>query len=106
MLIATDDALESAINAGYRRTSEAVDNKFRMAIDLLGDFAKDFPLKDSTSDPNISGTVTGEVKMNVESKSPLMILHALKTNLHSNVKFSSVSLSLNADRRRIPANGR
>ena len=91
MLIAADDALESAINAGYRSTSEVVDNKFRMAIDLLDDFAQEFPLKNSTSDPNIGGTVTGEVKMSVESKSPLMILHALKTNLHSNVKFPSVS---------------
>ena len=96
--MAADDALESAINAGYSTTSEVVDKKFRMAIDLLGDFAKDFSLKDSTSDPNISGTVTGEVKMSFDSKYPLMILHALKNNLHSNVKFPSVSLFLNADR--------
>ena len=98
MLLAADDALQFAPYAGYGRTSELVDEKFKMAIDLLDDFAKDFPLKDSTSDPNISGTVTGEVKMGVESKSPLMILHALKNNLHSYVKFPSVSLSLNADR--------
>ena len=98
MLIAADDALDSAIDPGYRTISEVADNKFRTAIDLLCDFAKKFPLKDSTSDLNIGGTVTGEVKMSVTSKSPLMILHALKDDLHSNVKFLFVSLSRNADR--------
>jgi hypothetical protein len=74
-----------------------VDKRFEKAIDLLSDFAKDFPLKDPTSDPNIGGTVTGEVKMNDKSKSPSTILQALKNDLHSNVKFPSVSVSLNAD---------
>ena len=103
MLIAADDALESAINAGYSTTSKLVDNKFRMAIDLLDDFAKEFPLKNSMWDPNIGGTVTGDSEWRLnwgsqEECSPLRILHALKNNLHSNVKFPSVSLFLNADR--------
>ena len=117
MLIATDDALESAIQAeparrarlvrtvGYWSRARAIemteldsDKKARKAIDLLSDFAKDFPLKDPTSDSNIGGTITGEVKKSDKSKSATTILQALKNDLHSNVKFPSVYLSLNADR--------
>ena len=105
MLIATDDALKSTINPGrydyYHIASEVAERKYRVAIDLLSDFAKDFPPKDLTSDPNIQanigGTVTGKVKMSVKSKSPLMILEALKTDLRSNVKFPFVSLSFDTD---------
>lgn len=87
MLTAADDALESSVGA-TDRTSEA-DKKFREAIHLLGDFAKDFPSKDPMSDPNISGTVTREAKIKYEPK-------FLKQDLHAKVKFPSVSL-LNAD---------
>ena len=102
MLIAADDALNSTIDSGYYpMASKVAERNFRVAIDLLSDFAKDFPPKDSTSDPNIQanidGTVTGEVKMSVKSKSPLMILQALKNDLRSNVKFPFVSLSLDTD---------
>ena len=76
-----------------------MDNKFRNAIDLLSDFANGFPLKDPTSDPNIGRTVTGKVEMSYRFKSAMAILQALKNDLHSNVKFPSVSLSLNADGR-------
>ena len=85
-------------------TSKVANSKFRIAIDLLCEFAKDFPPNDLMSDPNIGGTVTGEVKMSVDSESPLIILHALKANLHSNVKFSFVSLSRDTDGYWIPAN--
>ena len=84
-----------------------LDKKFGKAIGLLGDFVKDFPLNDPTSDPNIGGTVTstvtGDVKMGDKSKSATTILQALKNDIHSNVKFPSVFLSLNANR--ILANG-
>lgn len=106
MLIAADDALDTVVDSILRSNNRSltkerierslaedqseVDNKFRKALDLLSDFVKEFPLKDSTSDdldPNISGTVTGEVKTGNNSKSATIILQALKTDLHSNVKF-------------------
>jgi hypothetical protein len=92
VLIAADDALKSASEAGSRASME-VDEKFREAIDLLSGFEKDLPSKDPTSDPNISRT-------GKKSDSPLTILNALKKNLHAKVKFPSVSLllkSLNTD---------
>ena len=73
-----------------------VDKKFREAIDILYAFEKDFPSKDSTSDPNIGATVTREAKMSDRSGSPLTVLGALKENIHAKVKLPSVSL-LNAD---------
>ena len=92
MLIAADDALESAADSGPLSRRSEVDKKVGKAIDLLCDF-----VKDPTSDPNIGGTVTGEMKMSDKSKFATTILHALKNDLHSNVKFPSVSLPLNAD---------
>ena len=59
MLIAADDALKSAAEAGDR-ISEKVDGKFARAIHLLSGFETDFPLKDPTSDPNIDVMVTRE----------------------------------------------
>ena len=97
MLTAADDALMSAADSELlgRTPKVDIDNKFRRAIDLLGDFTKDFP---PTSDPNIGGTATGtgEVKMSDKSKYPSAILRlqALKNDVHSNVIFLSVSLSL------------
>ena len=85
MLIAADDALTSAAEARYPK-SRKVDKKFRKVIDLLSRFERDF--KDSMSGPNIGGTVTREAK----SKSPSMVLHALKKNLHANVKCAFVFL--------------
>ena len=95
MLIAADDAIKSAAEAGDK-TSEEVDKKFREVVDLLSRFEKDFPSRDPVSDPNmqanIGGTVTTEANINNNSESPSMILSALKKNLHSKVKFPSVSL--------------
>ena len=88
VLIAADNALKSANEAG-NRTSQDVDKKFRKAILLLSDFEKDFPSKDSMldeSDPNI---ITREVKKSdkLESESPSTILHVLKKSLHAKVNF-------------------
>ena len=102
MLTAADDALKSAAEAppyDRDRASKQVDKKFEETIHLLSRFEKDFPSKDL----NIGGTVTRDrrdAKMPVGNKfeSPSMILYALKTSLHSKVKFLLVSLSLNADR--------
>ena len=74
-----------------------VDKKFREAIDILYAFEKDFPSNDSTSDPDIGGTVTREARMSDSSESPLTVLGALKENIHAKVKLPSVSLLLNAD---------
>ena len=98
MLIAADDALKSATEAGDRR-SENADRKFAAAIDLLSGFEMDFPSKDPsrpTSDPNIGillgWMVTRGGNMSDTSKSPSKILHSLKKNLHSTkVKFLSGS---------------
>lgn len=79
MLIASDEALRSADEAG-NEISKEVDDKFREAICLLSDLEKDFPDKDRD-----------------KSRSALMILHALKADLHSKVRSPSVSLPLNAD---------
>ena len=92
MLIAADDALESAVDPNALYKISEVGNKFRKAIDLLSDFANDFPLKDPTSDPNIGGTVIGKVMMGDKSKSATIILQALRNDLHSKVKFPSVPL--------------
>ena len=96
MLIAADDALNSAVGVGDG-TSIEVDKKFREAIDLLCAFEKDFPSNDSTSDPDIGATVTREVKMSDSFGSPLTVLDALKENIHAKVKFPSVSRLLNSD---------
>jgi hypothetical protein len=90
VLIAADDALTSAAEARYL-TSRKVDKKLRKVFDLLRRFERDF--KDSMSGPNIGEMVTREAK----SKSPSMVLHTLKNNLHANVKCPFVSLSLNTD---------
>ena len=90
MLIAADDALASAAEARYL-TSRKVDKKFREVINLLSRFERDF--KDSMSGPNMGRTVTREPN----SKTPSMVLDALKKNLHAKVKCPFVSLSLNTD---------
>ena len=94
MLIAADDALNSAVEVGDG-TSIEVDKKFREAIDLLCAFEKDFPSNDSTSDPDIGVTVPREAQISDSSGSPLTVLRALKENIHAKVKPPSVSLLLN-----------
>ena len=100
MLIAADDALNSAVEIGDGISIE-VDKKFREVIDLLCAFEKDFPSNDSTSDPNIGATlgatVTEGAKKSDSSRSPLTVLGALQENIHAKVKLPSVSLLLNAD---------
>ena len=108
MLITADNALDTALALACRQydSSEVkfvqflamqADGIFKNALRLLSDFAKEFPLKDPISDPNISGTAAEEVKNGNNSNSPTTILQALENDLHSNVKFPSISLSLNAD---------
>ena len=87
MLIAADDALKSAAEAGDRASVE-VDEKFRKAIHLLSVFEKVFPPNHPTSDSNLGGS---------KPESPSTILNALKNNLHAKVKFPSVSLPFNSD---------
>jgi hypothetical protein len=95
VLIAADDALKSAIEAG-NKTSEQADLKFREVIHLLSGFEKDFPSNDSTLDPNFGGTDARKAKSD-KSESPLTILRSLKENLQAKVNFPSVSSPLNAD---------
>ena len=97
VLIVADDALKSAADAGDRITEE-VDEKFEDLISLLIGFEKGLPSKDLTSDLTIDATVTREARINDKSEFALTILHALKANLHANVRSPSVvSLPLNAD---------
>ena len=86
VLIAADDALKSAAEAGDR--ASVVDEKFRKAIHLLSVFEKVFPPNHPTSDPNFGGS---------KPESPSMTLNALKINLHAKVRFPSFSLPLNSD---------
>lgn len=101
MFDAADDALKSAATSD--RASKAVDRKFGEVIDLLSGFERDFPSKESTSDPKVGGTVPREAKTSDESElsSPLNILHALKENLQSKVTFpigfSPLTEALDAD---------
>ena len=95
-MIAADDALKSAVEA-RDKTSEEIDGKFGDVIDLMSAFEKDFPSKSLIADPNIGETVTREAENPEMSESPLTILHALKQDLHSTVKFPSIFLSLHAD---------
>jgi hypothetical protein len=83
VLIAADDALQPLAATGSDPLTSCWNyqllDKFEKAIDLLSDFAKDFPLKDLTSDPNIGGTA-GEANISDKSKSATAtrILQALK----------------------------
>jgi hypothetical protein len=95
VLIVADDALKSAAEAGDR-ISRKVDKEFSKAINLLSSFEKDFS-QEPTSDPNIDEKDTRKVKISDESTHPSTILYALKKNLHSKVKFRSVSLPFNTD---------
>ena len=93
VLIAADDALKSAAEAGDK-ISEEVDMKFRESIYLLGPFERDSFLKDLMTDQNISGMAPGEAKIRDKSES---ILCALKKNLHANVGVLFVSIPLDAN---------
>ena len=106
MLAAADDAIRSATESGTgNKRSEKLDEKFATVINLLVSFERD--LLPETSDPNIGGMVTRfQANMSDTSKSPSMILHALKRDLHSKVKFPSVSLLLEADESQPMGNSR
>ena len=96
MLAVADDAIRSAAESGSgNKRSEKLDGKFATVINLLVSFEKD--LLSGTSDPYIVWMVTREANMSDTFKSPSMILHALKQNLHSQVILPSVSLPLEAD---------
>lgn len=89
VLIAADNALNFAAEAGNRR-SRVVDKKFRKAVQLLGDFETGFLSKHPTSDQNVGVTVSN--MSHDEFKFALWIVYVLKKNLHAKVKFPSVSL--------------
>ena len=102
MLIAADDVLRSAAEAGDKTTME-VDKKFQDVIDLLGAFEKDFPVpsKGSTSDP----TIAWEEEMSEKPKYPSTALCALEKKFHIRVRLPSVSLFIISQLCRILANG-
>jgi hypothetical protein len=102
LLTAADDALKFAARVG-NASVEKVDRKFREVIALFSGF--DLPSKDPTSDRNISGTVTREVKMTDNSESISTSLYKLKTklNLYAKVKFpfvKAISMLTNPSRSR------
>jgi hypothetical protein len=91
VLIAADDALKSAAEAGDR-TTEEVDKKFEDVIYMLIglDFGS-YLISDQTK-------ATRKAMMKDKSQVASMILHTLKTNLHAKVKSpSAVSLLPNID---------
>ena len=76
-----DDALQSTAEYWppcWGIAISQLDSKFRREIDLLSDFAKDFPLTSHDSHPNIGGTVTGNVEMSVKSKSSIVNAHRIR----------------------------
>ena len=96
VLIAADDALKSATEAG-NRTSKEVDNKFEEAINLLRAFEKDFPLRSEGPRPN-RGTITRGADTSNKSAFPSTILYSLKKKFHAaEVRFPYIPLPLNSD---------
>jgi hypothetical protein len=92
LLITADNALKSAAEFRNRRTNKEVDSKFREVIYMLSgfdSFEKVFPSKDPMLDPDSGETITREVNIGDGSKSPSVILHTLKRNLHAKVKYST-----------------
>ena len=91
MLIAADDALFPAAEAGDK-TSMEVDKKFEEVIKLLRTFEKNFPFvsKDQTSESKGGGKVTEEADMSDNAMSPSTILDSLGKKLYIRVTFSSV----------------
>ena len=96
MLIAADDALKTATEAG-KRTSKEVDKKFEEAINLLRAFEKDFPARSEGPRPD-RGPVAREANTSNKSAFPSTILHGLKKKFHAaEVTFSYIHLLLNSD---------
>jgi hypothetical protein len=97
VLIAADDALKSATEAG-NRTSIEVDKKFEEAVNLLRAFEKDFPVRSEGPRPD-RGTVTREENTSNKSLFPSTILYGLKKKFHAaKVTFPYIPLPLNSDK--------
>ncbi len=85
VLIATDDALRFAAEAGGRTSSE-VDEKFVKVINMLDDFDGVFYSEDRVLDQNVDGAVIEAVRRNDMSE---FTLSALSLNEDSHAKVRS-----------------
>ena len=97
VLVAADNALKSAAEAG-NRTSKEVDKKFEEAINMLRAFEKDFPICSEGPRPDC-GPVTREASTSNKSAFLSTILYGLKKIFYPEVTFSYIYiiLPLNSD---------
>jgi hypothetical protein len=89
LLIATDDALRSAAEAGSRAPSE-LDEKFVKVINMLDDFDHAFYSENPLLGQNVDGAVIEAAKRNDMSELSLATL-SLHEDALANVRFSPAS---------------
>jgi hypothetical protein len=87
VLVATDDALRSAAEAGSRASSE-LDEKFVKVINMLDDFDHMFYSEDSLLGQNVDRAVIEAAKRDDMSEFSLATL-SLHEDAHAKVRFSS-----------------
>jgi len=96
VLIAIDDALRSAAEAGNRASSE-LDEKFVKVINMLDDFDHEFYSEDPLLGQNVDRAVIEAAKRDDISEFSLATL-SLHEGAHSKVRFSPASSLFRADR--------
>jgi hypothetical protein len=96
VLIATDDALRSATEAGSRASSE-IDEKFVKVINMLYDFDHAFCSENPVFGQNVDGAVIEAAKRNDMSEFSLATL-SLHEDAHAKVRFSLASSLFKANR--------
>jgi hypothetical protein len=96
VLIATDDALRSAAEAGNRASSE-LDEKFVKVINMLDDFDHAFYSEDLLLGQNVDRSVIEAAKRDDMSEFSLATL-SLHEDAHSKVSFSPASSFFKANR--------
>lgn len=96
VLIATDDALRSAAEAGSRASSE-LDEKFVTVINMLDDFDHAFYSEDPVLGQNVDGAVIEAAKRNDMSEFSLATL-SLHEDSYAKVRFSPASSLFKANR--------
>ena len=96
VLVAADDALRSAAEAGNRASSE-LDDKFVNVINMLDDFDHAFYSEDPVLGQNVDGAVMEAAKRNDMSEFSLATL-SLHEEAQAKVRFSSSSLFIKANR--------
>jgi hypothetical protein len=96
VLVATDDALRSAAEAGSRASSE-LDEKFVKVINMLDDFDHMFYSEDSLLGQNVDRAVIEAAKRDDMPEFSLATL-SLHEDAHAKVRFSPASSLFKANR--------